>query len=82
MKPTVGRIVHFYTEVPGEQRNSAGRGPYAAVITQVLRDDGEDRVNLHVFSPTYNASDMKASGIGRDALTEKRYWIWPAMEME
>jgi hypothetical protein len=46
MKPTIGRIVHFYTGVPGYQANGAGEGPYAAIITQVWSDTC---VNLMVF---------------------------------
>ena len=63
MKPTVGRIVHYYCS---EHKK------WPAIITEVHSDTC---VNLGVFSDTYGhvtSSTMKGTGHG-----EVRVWEWP-----
>lgn len=47
-KPSVGRIVHFFTRTPGRQFNGVGEGPYPAIVAQVFEGP---YVNLKVFPP-------------------------------
>lgn len=80
MKPTVGRIVHFYSSQPADQANSAGNGPYAAIITQVWSDTC---VNLVVFG---GDGSVKCFTSVTDHLPEDvanmqgRAWQWPPRE--
>ncbi len=77
-RPTVGRIVHFYTTAESRQYNGVGAGPYAAIVTQVF--DGSPYINLQVFAPFSGGADEgsvlhqdEASALG--ALG--RYWVYP-----
>lgn len=80
MKPTVGRIVHFYTQNPGAQTNYVGEGPYAAIITQVFSDRDDAYVNLKVFRP-YGENVDEGSVRHKDfATNESRHWVWPPRE--
>jgi hypothetical protein len=75
--PSVGRIVHFFTDNPKEQRNGAGRGPYAALVTQVFAND---LCNLKVFPPMGPEYDV--GSIPPEATDEAhrgRFWSWPKM---
>jgi hypothetical protein len=77
MKPTVGRIVHFYTDREIPFSNGVGKGPYAAIITQVFGDDEAAYCNLMVFAPL---SVPFAETSVRNAEFEtapSRYWVWP-----
>ena len=51
MKPSVGRIVHYYTQVPHQQFNGMGTGPYAAIITQVHGEGDNPYITVTVFPP-------------------------------
>ncbi|MBY6244216.1 hypothetical protein [Methylosinus sp. Sm6] len=80
MTPTVGRIVHFYTDNPSKQTNGAGTGPYAALVTQVFSAGAENYVNLKVFRPygeTIDEGCVKHEEFGRE---DGRYWVWPPRE--
>ena len=48
MKPSVGRILHFYTKDTAKQFNGVGEGPYAAIVSQV---HGDHCASLTVFPP-------------------------------
>lgn len=52
MRPPVivGTPVHYYTQIAEEQSNSAGMGPYYAVVTQVFESE-QGYANLYVFPP-------------------------------
>ncbi len=69
MKPSVGRIVHYY-------QNSA-EVPFAGIITEVYHDDNsveEGLVNLYVFSPArpfYKVQVRFSKEPARD------HWSWP-----
>jgi hypothetical protein len=77
MKPTVGRIVHFYSTNWGAQScspactgpgyNGVGEGPYAAIITQVFEGTGEyaerPYCNLMVFAPFSGSGPMDCGSV-------------------
>lgn len=67
MKPTIGRIVHYYE---GEQ------GPLAAIITTTWSDV---IVNLHVFFSSKRGTVVEVTSV-RFAEVPKlgeRTWCWP-----
>lgn len=70
-KPSVGRIVHFYTEDTSKHFNGQGIGPYPAIVTQCL--DGP-YVNLKVlhWGGVYDEGSVSHKD---DCLG--RYWAWP-----
>lgn len=80
MKPTVGRIVHFYTTVPDLQSNGAGEGPYAAIITQVFANGEDAYANLKVFRPF--GSDLDVGSVRHKDFDGDtgRCWVWPPRE--
>lgn len=48
-RPSIGRIVHFYnTALASHENNGIGRGPYAAIITQVFGEPMTITDNPHV----------------------------------
>lgn len=73
MKPTVGRIVHVYTDDQARWSNGVGRGPYAGIITQVYTDDC---VNVFVLPPF--ATPWETASCLRDIGTHR--WAWPPRE--
>lgn len=90
MKPTVGRVVHFYSDHLPDQGfgaggfNDQGKGPYAAVVTQVFNnDDGSvSYANLKVsppFSAPFDEGSVPEKGSTYDT-TGSRYWEWPPRE--
>lgn len=78
-KPTIGRIVHFYSEAIGALNNGRGlngqgAGPYPAIVQQTF--DGP-YVNLKVLGwgkETWDEGSV-AEGVPPGAPT--RYWVWP-----
>jgi len=73
MKPTVGRIVHFYNEAYGEdEHNWAGCGPYAAIVAQVHSDSCASLVVFPAFSPMFQEGSVSEGAPGSG-----RYWCWP-----
>jgi len=76
-KPSVGRIVHFFTRNPDHQFNGAGEGPYPAVVAQVW--DGP-YVNLKVL-PSMGAPYDVGSVLPGHAVDKTaefaRWWEWP-----
>lgn len=82
MKPTEGRIVHFY---PEDRKNKPG--PWPAVITHV-EDADKGIVNLHVFSDAKfglpngekchaGVPQMEAVAGEDVSLITKFGWAWP-----
>ena len=80
-EPSVGRIVHYYTDLPKDELNNVSQGPYAAIITGVT---GLYVVDLTVFSP--NLAPVTVKNIAHDqsegapdfaALPMARCWKWP-----
>ncbi len=72
--PSVGRVVHYvaYGTPGGEFPAGICR---AAIITQVLQVDGEERVGLAVLNPTgifFNVSVPQSEGIPTPGT-----WHWP-----
>jgi hypothetical protein len=82
-KPTVGRIVHFYSEAltrtgPNNGFNAVGAGPYAAMVTQVFE---AGFINLKIQPPFAAAFDEgSVSEKGSQFATAVRYWEWPPRE--
>jgi hypothetical protein len=81
-KPTVGRIVHFYSEHlkntgPNNGYNGVGAGPYAAMVTQT----NESFINLKIIPPFGAPFDEgSVSEKGSKFATVLRYWEWPPRE--
>lgn len=82
--PTVGRIVHFYSEAiasnditltPGF--NGQGSGPYPAMVTQAFKnsDGNVPFINLKVFPPFGDSFDM--GSVSTKDISPGRYWEWP-----
>lgn len=70
MKPTVGRIVHYW--VVDSYGNVV---PRAAIITHVWSDDC---VNLHVFGDgSFGADDSKQTSVIRTDSPDSLCWSWP-----
>ena len=88
-KPTVGRIVHFYSDTvaqrsagtgtPGYGFNGVGAGPYLALVTQVFEDSNGDVVyaNLYVIPPFGDPFHEGSVSEGSENVGPTRYWIWP-----
>ncbi len=81
MKPTVGRIVHFYTKDVSKHSNGQGDGPYPAIVLQTgfSHGDYDSMSNLHVLS--YGGSYVEGS-VSEKSKAEKigdtqRWWEWP-----
>ena len=83
MKPTVGRMVHFYSGDIADQSNVAGAGPYPAVITRVWSDTC---VNLTVF-PDNGVGLLHFTSVANHMPEDRanmigRAWEWPPREAE
>ncbi len=87
-KPSVGRIVHFYSDAvrppPGSASpgfNGQGKGPYPAIITQVFPDANGDIMyaNMKVFPPFAPPFDEGSVSEGEEKCPG-RYWVWPPRE--
>ena len=50
-KPSIGRVVHYFTQQTHQQFNGVGIGPYAAIITQVHGEGNDPYVTVTVFPP-------------------------------
>lgn len=80
MKPTVGRIVHFY--IRGHALKTEIYGPYAAVVTGL--SESSDSVNLEVFGAESSLDgfryrkDVSEADPSTTALDE--CWCWPPRE--
>jgi hypothetical protein len=83
MKPSVGRIVHYYRRLPSDANNEARtKGPYAAIITKVHEDDTCELnvffVDGEVAYPPYNyymKIPQRESGIA--ANRDDHWWTFP-----
>lgn len=73
MKPTVGRIVHYYSLDPGKHQS---RGPHAAVIIDV---ETPERVTLWVFFPA-PGSPREVANVPAEGSIREHYWAWPPRE--
>lgn len=76
-KPSVGRIVHFFTRTPARQFNGQGEGPYPAIVAQVW--DGP-YVNLKVLPSMGEPWDAGSVSPGHavDKTAEHAcWWEWP-----
>lgn len=67
MKPTVGRIVHFYED---------GQGPFPAIVTVVINDTC---CMLSVFKPGQTSVYLASSCLFNDS-NASQYWVWPPRE--
>lgn len=77
MKPTIGRIVHYYD-------NMNKRGPHAAIVTEVTTGElmPDQKVNLQIFwrdggiSQMYDVPFVDSDGPISES-QELPYAIWP-----
>ena len=70
MKPTVGRIVHYWVVDP-----YGNVVPRAAIITHVWSDEC---VNLHVFGDgTFGGEDQKITSVVKTEANNPMSWSWP-----
>ena len=78
MKPSIGRIVHFYSKQRGLNGgiNGAGEGPYPALVTQIFKS-GEviSFINLKVFPPFQPPFDE--GSVPEKTASPDRFWEWP-----
>lgn len=77
MKPTIGRIVHFFDEdLKDYGPNHAG--PYAAIVTFV---HNETTIDLTVF-PSHVFTSRSQTSVERDAGDRgaRMWWQWPIRE--
>lgn len=66
MKPTVGRVVHFYED---------GQGPFSATIAAVHSDTC---CTLSVFKPHQTSVYVASSCVIKEAAAGMTsYWVWP-----
>jgi len=72
MKPTVGRIVHFYTDNKARHSNGVDAGPYPAIITRVW---SEKSVNLKVLPDCGAPFDATSTELKQEG--RQTYWEWP-----
>lgn len=79
IKPTIGRIVHFYNQSLSDQRefnginlNGSGAGPYPAMVIQ---DFSGPYVNLIVHA--YGGDWREGSVSEKSDTNNSRYWEWP-----
>jgi hypothetical protein len=83
MKPTVGRIVHFYPPVDCVAGGQSKIEKYAAIVTQV-NDDGT--LELATFGPSslYFQRSVPKLGLkhGDGNVAWEWGWAWPAKEGE
>ena len=90
MRPTVGRIVHYYLDPERDRTVIADLaeygmvgGPLAAIITWVA----EDRITLCVLTPLpITSGDRKVSSVWTPVVAEPSEtpmpgrWMWPPRE--
>jgi hypothetical protein len=76
VKPTVGRIVHFY--------DVASRVPWAAIVIAIRSsevDVANQAVDLQVFSPVSGGVHIERSVPFAEKFKEKeKTWQWPPKE--
>lgn len=79
MKPTVGRVVHYYQD--GLNINGIVGGPYLAHVTQVW-GDGTGYINLLVQPPVMDSFHAGSIAEAGKPLAEghNRRWSWPPRE--
>lgn len=81
-QPTVGRIVHFFTEDNAKQSNGQGKGPYPAIVTQVFAEGTTGVMcNLKVFPPfktPYDEGSVHIRSHAEQMGYTSRFWEWPA----
>lgn len=71
-KPSVGRIVHFYSETADEGLNKI---PHAAIITYVY-DNPDLYVGLTVFARGIKEYDVRVSAPFSEE-PKPGHWTWP-----
>ena len=68
MKPTIGRIVHYWQAAPGVE-------PVPAIIVYVWSDDC---INLRIFRDSPATDDEHVTSVTRCDQGDKWGWDWPA----
>ena len=87
--PTVGRIVHFYTDDSAKQFNGQGRGPYAAIVVQLPPAAPSPNldllVNLYVFacaSGSHEEYSVPHKAFETLPADLQRHWEWPLLAVK
>lgn len=75
MKPTVGRIVHYYSETADEELN---KKPHAALVVHVYANP-DAYVGLQVFARLPKEYDMRTSAPFSET-PKPGHWSWPPRE--
>jgi hypothetical protein len=71
MKPSVGRIVHFYRKVGAAREYS---GPFAAIVTRVYQE-ADQPVDLTIFD--WGGVTRPERLVSTEEFNGQRYWVWP-----
>lgn len=87
-KPTVGRIVHFYTKSKTQHHNGQGEGPYPAIVIQVFNQgptgnpNYDTMANLKVlhWGGTYDEGSVCEKSQAEANGDKNRWWVWPPRE--
>ncbi len=79
MKPTIGRIVHFY--------DPEAKRIFAAIVTDTISEDDDlssgMHINLRVFaSPEFAGDDDQVDVPFSETRTKKAHWFWPPRTAE
>lgn len=72
MKPSIGRIVHYFPSEPERQENNLS-SPIAGVIVAVWSDNC---VNLKLICDAF-ADQWRTSVLKREAADDLQRWDWP-----
>jgi hypothetical protein len=81
MKPTIGRIVHYWHRLEQPEAPDLVMGPLAAIVHQLRPDCGVDAVDLFVIGP--GAQTRFVAGVFPGGTMQAKgtsYWIWPPRE--
>jgi hypothetical protein len=80
MKPSIGRIIHFYNtslanqgDYNGVNLNGTGAGPYPAMVIQDFTSGPYVNLIVHAYG-----GDWREGSVSEKSETNaSRYWEWP-----
>lgn len=77
MKPTIGRIVHYYPDESPNSLKECGPGPHAAIITKVNSD-----TNINITVLADGVEPFSKRNIETGNAPGESCWKWPPREGE